>query len=212
MKSNLKASKKSQKASSKSTSTKAQNSTLQNTSNSNAQSNAPAVGSSTMLCSNLDNLKLGLETVKREYERTIEELHNYDRKLQFLLLIWTALLSVLSIVFTSIYDMDKFAIFTNIFIIISAVLMILALGYMMTASLPNKLKNICADKMSELQSKCITQEDYLNELTKEYVICKKSVEKAVVNKYKSVRASYIIMALAIFFSCLFIYLGMFILL
>lgn len=214
MKFNTKASKKAKATSSKSTSTTAQSATSQNTTNANTQQGkAPVVGSiSTTLAPNLDNLKLGLENVKREYERAIEQLHNYDRKLQFLLLIWTALLSVLSIVLSSVFDMSKYEYFSISFVSVIALLMILALGYIMTASLPAKFKRVSTEKIFELNNVCITQEDYVNALMAEYLECEMSVEKVLKRKYKVVRLSFIMMAIAIFFSYIYIYVGMFLLL
>lgn len=200
MKFNTKASKKAKATSSKSTSTTAQSATSQNTTNANTQQGkAPVVGSiSTTLSPNLDNLKLGLENVKREYERAIEQLHNYDRKLQLLLLIWTALLSVLSIVISSIDQVGLYL--SNAWIILCVVFMIVTLLYILVASIPDNFKWFHIESSSSVDCAYSSPEDFLSDMIEKYSKAKKSVESAIKSKFLFTMVAYIAVILSIFVS------------
>lgn len=195
MKYNLKTSKKVRKASSKATSTTAQRVTSQNMAN----SNTPVVGSSTVTQRpNLDNLKLGFENAKREYERAIEQLHNYDRKLQLLLLIWTALLSVLSIVISSIEQVGLY--FSNAWILICVALMIVTLLYIIGASIPDNFRYFHIESISSVDCAYSSQEDFLSNMIEKYRKSKQSVDSAIKSKFRFTMIAYLAVMLSIFVS------------
>ena len=174
-------------------------------SNINVQAIAPAINKP----HNLDNLKVGFDTIKKEYERAIGQLKSYDRKLQILLLIWTALLSVFSLVFTSLFDMENWGFLSKFLIGFGVAIMLVALLYILLASMPIRVKRFDESHLKEWPCTFNTQEEYLENAIDEYYRCIGEVNIALRKKSRLVRWAYIVLTAIILIASVFAYVSVY---